>query len=65
MGLRKNFRKTMEMVCIPFRAYGVRADKAYTRRMTGEGRISKERQRERVICPEYRKEMAKGSLVTY
>ena len=43
----------------------VRADEAYTRRMMGEWRRFKERQRERVICTEYGKELAKGSLVTH
>ena len=36
---------------------------AYTRRMKGEDRSFKER--ERVICPECGKEIAKGSLVTH
>ena len=31
----------------------------------GEGRSFKERQRERVLCPECGKELAKGSLVTH
>ena len=33
--------------------------------MIGEGRIFKERQRERVICPEFGKEVSKGSLVAH
>ena len=33
--------------------------------MTREGRSFKERQRERVLCPEGRKETVKGSLVTH
>ena len=65
VGLRKNVRKTVGMVSRPFRAYGVRAYKAYTHRMTGEGRSFKERQRERVLCPECGKELAKVSLVTH
>ena len=43
----------------------MQADEAYTRRMTGEGRSFKERQWERVLCPECGKELAKGSLVTH
>ena len=43
----------------------VRADEAYTRRMMGEWRRFKERQRERVLCTECGKELAKGSLVTH
>ena len=35
LGLRTNFRKTVEVVFRMCRADGVRADKAYTRRMTG------------------------------
>ena len=45
VGLRKNLCKTVGVVCRPCRAAGVRADKAYTHQMTGEGRIFKERQR--------------------
>ena len=33
--------------------------------MTGEGGWFKERQEEQVLCPECRKELAKGSLVTH
>ena len=33
--------------------------------MTGEGRRFKERQQERVLCPECGKDLTKGSLVTY
>ena len=42
VGLRTNVRKTVGMVCQTFREYGIRADKAYTWRMTGEGRSFKE-----------------------
>ena len=65
VGLRTNVSKTMGMVCRPCQAAGVRVDEAYTRQMTGEGRSFKERQRERVLCPECGKEMAKGSLVAH
>ena len=53
------------MVCRPFRAAGVRSEKSYTQRIPGEGRSFKERQKERVICPECGKELANGSLVTH
>ena len=43
----------------------MREDKDYTRRMTGEGNIFKERQREQVLGSECRKELAKGSLVVH
>ena len=65
VGLWTNVRKTVGMVCRICRSDGVRADEDYTRRMTGEGRSFKERQHEWVICPECRKELTKGSLVTH
>ena len=63
--LRTNVRKTVGMMFQPCQATGVRADKAYTRSMTGEGRRFKDKKRERVLCPECGKELAKGSLVTH
>ena len=42
VGLWMNVQKTLGVVCRPFRAAGVRAYKAYTRRMTIEGRGFKE-----------------------
>ena len=65
VGLQKNVRKTVGMVCRPCWAAGVRADEAYTRGMIEEGRSFKERQWERVLCPECGKEMPKGSLVMH
>ena len=49
VGIQTNVRKTVGMMRRPCRAYGVRSDKSYTQRMTAEGRIFKERQRERMI----------------
>ena len=47
----------------------MRANEANTWRMTGERRKFKEwhqeRERERVLCPESGKELAKGSLMTH
>ena len=63
--LRTNVRKTVGMVCRPCRVTRVRADEAYTRSMTGEGRRFKEQHQERVLFPEYRKDLDKGSLVTH
>ena len=60
LGLNKNVRKTVGMVYHPCWAAGVREDEAYTRRMKGLGRSYKERQRERVSCPECGKELARG-----
>ena len=37
MGLKKNVRKTVGMVCHPCQADGVQVNEAYTRRMTGAG----------------------------
>ena len=51
VGLQMNVQKTVWMVCRPFRMAGVQSGEAYTRRITGEGGVFKERQRERVICP--------------
>ena len=65
VGPRTNVRKTVVVMCRPFRAAGVRADNAYTRRMTREGRSFKEQHQERVTCPYCRKETTKGSLVTH
>ena len=65
VGLRKNVCKTVGRVCRPFRAARVRVDGAYTRRVTREGRSFKEWERERVICPECGKELARGSLLTH
>ena len=50
--LRKNFRKTVGMMCHPCQTVRVQADEACTRRMTGEGRSYQERQRERLQSPE-------------
>ena len=63
--LRTDFCNTVGMVCRPFRESGVRADEAYTRSMTVYGRTFKERQQERVLCPDCRKDLAKGSLVMH
>ena len=65
MGLRTNVRKTMGMVCSILRTARVREDESYTRIITGDGSSFKKRERERVLCPECGKELAKGSLVIY
>ena len=63
--LQKNITKTVGMVFHPCRAAEVRAEKAYTQSMTGEGRSHKESQRERVHLPEGRKDLARGSLAVH
>ena len=65
MVLQTNVYNTMGIVFRPCWAAGVRAEKSYTRRMTGEGRIFNKRQRELVIYLECAKELAKGSLVAH
>ena len=50
VGLHTNVRKTVGVVFRNCQVAGVRAEKYYTRRMTGEGSSFKVRQRERVIC---------------
>ena len=54
VGLKINLRKTEGVVCHPFRAAGLRADKAYIRQMTG--------QREWFNWTECRKYLTGGSL---
>ena len=43
----------------------MRSDKAYSQRMTGGGKIFKDHQLERVLCPECGKDIKKGTLVTH
>ena len=62
VGLNKNVQETVGMVCHPFRAAGVRADKSYTQQMKVSWRSYKEIQREQVNFPECGKELARGSL---
>ena len=65
VGLRTNVQKTVGFLFRPCRAAGVRVDEAYTRSITVEGGIFKERQWERFLCPKFGKDLAKGSLVTH
>ena len=62
MGLKTNTQKTVGMVFQPCWAVGIRADKAYESLIMGEGRSYQERQLEQVQCPEYGKDLARGSL---
>ena len=55
----------MGMACRPFWEVRVQADEAYIRRMMRAGMSFKEQQRERVPCPECRKDLEKGSLVNH
>ena len=65
VGLWMNVENTAGMVCRTCWAEEVQADEAYTWQMAGEGCIFKEQQRERVLCPECRKDMDKGSLMIH
>ena len=49
----------------PCWAAGVRADEAYNRRMMRAGRRYKERQQDRVSCPECRKDLTRGSMAEH
>ena len=62
VGLRTNFRKTVDMVCRPCHLAGTKSEAAYRRSMTGEGPSYRERQKGRVQCREFRQEMAAGLL---
>ena len=63
--LQTNVIKTVWVVFRTCWAAGVSSDKAYTCRMTRDAGGFKEQQRERVLCPECVKDLAKGSLVTH
>ena len=65
VGMQTNLCKSVGTMLRLFRESGVRADETYTLRMRGEGRSFKERQKERVLWPEYRNDLAKGSLMTH
>ena len=65
VGLRTNIQKTVGMVFQPRRAVGARADKAYKRRITGEGKNYQERQRGWVQCTECGKDLARGLLAIH
>ena len=57
--------KTVSMTCRPCPAAGNQSEEAYGRKMTGEGPTYRERQKERVECGDYGKEMAAGSLESH
>ena len=49
LGMQTNVCKTVGMVYRRCRSAGVRADEAYTRRMTGEGQSFRDRHQERLL----------------
>ena len=65
VGLRKNVRKTVGIVCQPFRTDRVQEEEAYTQRTAGEGQSYKERQLERVLSLECGRDLERGSLVAH
>ena len=65
VGLRTNVRKMVSMVCRPCQAAETQSEAAYGRKMTGEGPTYRERQKERVECGEFGKEMAAGLLASH
>ena len=65
MGLQTNVGKTVGMVCRPCQSSGTQPEVASAIRMAGEGPIYQERQRGRLQCKKFRKEMALGSMVGY
>ena len=65
VGLQKNVRKTVGMVCHPCQAAGNITKAAYGRRITGEGNSYRERQRDWVECKECGEQLAVGSLSSH
>ena len=65
VGLRKNVRKTVGMVCRPCQAAGTQSEAEYERWMTGAGLSYRERQQVRVKCLECGEEMALGLMAVH
>ena len=65
LGLQKNVRKNVGMICQTCWVNGMGEYKSYTQRVKGEGQSYRESHWEWVICPQCRKDLAKGSLVTH
>ena len=66
VGLIKNVRKTVSMVCHPCQVGARnRTEEAYGRRITGEGRSYAERHLERVACGECGEFLAIGSMSSH
>ena len=53
------------MVCRPCQAAGNQSEAVYGSKMMGEGTTYRERQKERVKCGEFEKEMAAGLLASH
>ena len=65
VGLQKNVRKTVGIICHPLCAAGTQLEAVYERRMTGEGIIYRSRQRVRVQCPYYGENLKLGLLAVH
>ena len=65
VGIRTNVGKMVSMTCRSCPASGKKLEKAYRRKITGEGPTYWERQKERVECGDCWKEMVAGSLASH
>ena len=63
--LQTNVGKTVGMVCHPYQAAGNITQTAYGRRLTGEGKLYRELQRDRVECKECGEQMAVVSMSSH
>jgi len=62
MGLQTNAAKTKTMTTFPHYVTTRMTDRAYNRRMTNAGDTHRQRQRQRVTCPNCDLDLARGSL---
>ena len=65
VGLKKNFGKTVGMVCRPCQAAVMQSDVAYERWMKGAGPYYQERHNVQVHCSECGEDMALGLLTVH
>ena len=65
MDLQTNVGKTVSMVCHPCQAVENITTAAYGRRITGEGRSYRERQRDRVACEDCGEQLVVASLSSH
>ena len=65
VGLRKNFGKTVVMVCQPCQAAGILSEAASGRRSTGAGPTYREWLKGQMACGECREFLAEGSLLSH
>ena len=63
VGIWKNARKKVGMLCHPCRVVGTYLDAAYKRRMAGEGLTYRSHQRIWVQCPDCGADLEAGCLV--